>query len=104
MYANIEVFYLKRVAPDEYYNDGLFEIARYGKVISTANNMTNDQHNAFLDEITANYDETVNEIDEIVREIRSLVVVTDPVNLLNYIYSMNMFCSLNKESDIDYSE
>ena len=32
------------VKTDDYYNDGLFEIARYGKVVSMRNLSTPEQH------------------------------------------------------------
>lgn len=32
------------VKPDDYYNDGLFELARYGKVMSMRNISTSEEH------------------------------------------------------------
>lgn len=34
----------KSAKADEYYNDGLFELARYGKVVSMRNLSTPEQH------------------------------------------------------------
>ena len=41
------------------------------------------------------YDDAVNEINIIVAEIRSRVQLTNPSDLLNYLFSMNMICSIN---------
>ena len=35
---------MKRIAPDEYFNNGLAELARFGKHIVLKNNMSSNQH------------------------------------------------------------
>ena len=94
---------MKRVKPDDYYNDGIFEQARFGNTVATANHMTEEQLILWLQKLVEGYDAVVSEIDSIVQQIRALVEEADPENLLNYLVSMNMLGSLNKESETEYS-
>ena len=94
---------MKKVKPDAYYNDGFFEVARYGDVVSAINNMTKSQHDELVEKLVNSYFDSVKEINSIVSTIRSLIQGTEPSNLLNYVFTMNLMCSLNKESEADYS-
>lgn len=80
-----------------------FESFRYDKFISTEDNMSIKQHEQFIKQLADEYDDAVNEINIIVAEIRSRVQLTNPSDLLNYLFSMNMICSLNKEIESDFS-
>ena len=94
---------LKNVRPDEYYNDDYFEFARYGDIVSAVNNMTESQHAELIEKLANSYNDLVEDINSIVSTIRSLVQGTEPSSLLNYVFTINMMCSLNKKSETDYS-
>ena len=93
---------MKKSRPEEYYSNGLFEISRYGNIVSAVNNMTESQYAKYLEGLANSYNDLVDEINSLVYRIRSLVQNIEPSNLLNYILSMNMMCSLNKVSEADY--
>lgn len=94
---------MKKVKADDYYNDGVFELARFGNTVVSSNHMTEEQHALWIRKIAESYEPLVEEINDLVARIRELVGQVGPENLLNYLVSMNMFASLNKTSEIDYS-
>lgn len=91
------------ITPDDYYSNGFFELARFGRNISMRNTMTPEEHKEFL-ALTANkYDGAEKEIDKIVSIIRQKVSACDPLELMNFATSMRMFAMLNKTSESQYS-
>lgn len=76
----------KVIQPDDYFSNGVFEIARYGKMVAMANHMDEEQHEMFMERVADSYDETVNDIQNIIYEIRLLVSKCDPLKLLKYAY------------------
>lgn len=94
---------MKKVKADDYYNDGVFELARFGNTVVSSNHMTEEQHTLWVRKIAESYEPLVEEINDLVARIRELIGQVSPENLLNYLVSMNMFASLNKTSEIDYS-
>ncbi|WP_146913882.1 hypothetical protein, partial [Halolactibacillus halophilus] len=76
----------KVIQPDDYFSNGVFEIARYGKMVAMANHMDEEQHEMFMERVADSYDETVNDIQNIIYEIRLLVSKCDPLKLLKYSY------------------
>ncbi len=42
---------MKRVKPDDYYNDGIFEIIRYGKEVKLINHMTDEMKTYIKEEL-----------------------------------------------------
>lgn len=47
---------MKKIRVDDYYNDGIFEMARFGNVIEMKNNMPENMRNKLMKEIADNYD------------------------------------------------
>ena len=86
---------MKKVKADDYYNDGVFELARFGNTVVSSNHMTEEQHALWIRKIAESYEPLVEEINDLVARIRELVGQVSPENLLNYLVSMNMFASLN---------
>ena len=92
-----------QITPDDYYSNGFFELARFGKNISMRNTMTPEEHKEFLAATASQYDDAEKEIDKIVSIIREKVSICDPLELMNFTTSMRMFAMLNKTSESQYS-
>jgi len=91
------------VKADDYYNDGLFELARYGKVVSMRNLKTPEQHaqiHAFYEE---EYPKVKERIDQKVKKIRDQISICDPLMILKFTKDMAMLSHMNKFSELDYT-
>lgn len=88
---------------DDYYNDGLYEIARYGKVVSMRNLSTPEQHakvRAFLKE---EYPKVKERIDEKVEKIQGEISACDPLMILKFTKDMALMSHINQFSELDYT-
>ena len=95
---------MKRIKPDESFNNGIFEVARFGNVIETINHMTPEEHSTYINEISKKYCEKKEEIDALIRKIRSLIREAEPCNLMNYLLFMNQMVMVNKISETSYTD
>ena len=93
----------KLVKADDYYNDGLFELARYGKVVSMRNLSTPEQHTQIREYYKEEYPKVKERIDEKIKRIRDAVSICDPLMLLKFTKGMSMMSHMNKFSELDYS-
>lgn len=91
------------VKTDEYYNDGLFELARYGKVVSIRNLSTTEQHKQMLAFYKEEYPKVKERIDEKIQKIKNEISFCNPLMLLKFTKDMAMLSNLNKFSELDYS-
>lgn len=44
---------MKKIKPDKYFSNGLFEAARFGNTVVTRNNMTEEQHKEWISELAS---------------------------------------------------
>lgn len=88
---------------DEYYNDGLFELARYGKVVSMRNLSTPEQHIQIQKNYKEEYPKVKERIDGKVNKLRNEISICDPLMLLKFTKDMAMLSNMNKFSEIDYT-
>lgn len=65
----------KLVKTDEYYNDGLFELARYGKVASMRNLSTPEQHAQILAFYKEEYPKVKERIDQKIQKIKNEIAI-----------------------------
>ena len=54
---------MKRIAPDEYFNNGLTELARFGKYIVRKNNMSSNQHKQLTAYLKSKYFEELQKVN-----------------------------------------
>lgn len=88
--------------PDDYARYGPIEIARFGKEVVMKNNMTEEDHQNYINNLAKEYPEIKSKIDQLVLEIRDLVANCDPLKLLKQSYG-NMFMSmLGTTSEFQY--
>jgi len=93
----------KLVRADDYYNDGLFELARYGKVVSLRNLSTPEQHAQIQAFYKEEYPNVKERIAEKVKKIKDEISICDPLMLLKFTKDMAMMSHMNKFSEIDYT-
>lgn len=92
------------VKADDYYNDGLFELARYGKVVSMRNLSTPEQHAQIRTFYKEEYPKVKKRIDEKVKKIRKEISICDPLMILKFANDMAMMTHMFKFSELDYTD
>jgi len=91
------------VKADVYYNDGRFELARYGKVVSMRNLSTPEQHAQMKAFYKDEYPKVKDLIDEKVQKIIEEISICDPLMILKFAKAMAMLSHMNKFSELDYT-
>ncbi|BBB93355.1 MAG TPA: hypothetical protein PKA28_00030 [Methylomusa anaerophila] len=89
--------------PDEYFQLGPIEMARFGNVISLRSNMTEAGHKELLNKLVQSHEQKKNEIDELIVEIRGLVSNCYPLSLLCYAYQNFFLSIINNTSEVQLS-
>lgn len=93
----------KLVKADDYYNNGVFEFARYGKVVSMRNLSTPEQYAQMQAFYKDEYPKVKNRIDTKVKKIKEKIAACDPLMILKFTKDMAMLSSMNKFSELDYT-
>lgn len=91
------------VKADEYYNNGIFEFARYGKVVSMCNLSTPEQQAQIEAFYKDEYPKVKVRIDEKVQKIIEEISICDPLMILKFTKDMAMMSHMNKFSELDYT-
>jgi hypothetical protein len=91
------------VKADDYYNDGLFELARHGKTVYMRNLRTPEQHAQMQAFYKEEYPKVKERIDGKVKKIKDEISICDPLILLKFTKDMAMLSHLNKFSELDYT-
>lgn len=91
------------VKTDEYYNNGVFELARYGKVVSMRNLSTPKQQEEMLAFYKEEYPKVKERIDEKIQKIKNEISICNPLRLLKFTKDMAMLSHMNKFSEFDYT-
>ena len=63
---------MKKVKADDYYNDGVFELARFGNTVVSSNHMTEEQHTLWVRKIAESYEPLVEEINDLVTALGNI--------------------------------
>lgn len=75
----------KAVHPDDYFSNGVFEIARFGKNTIIRNNRTPEQHAAQMEYLRMEYPSKYEDIVQKVKSLKEKVTQCDPYSLLMYL-------------------
>lgn len=94
---------MKRIKPDDYFSDGIIEMARFGNTVIAHNNMTEEQHKEWISTIASHYEEEKESIDNLIRRIKENLSLVDPLMLFNFLTSINsiMLMSTDVTSEMD---
>lgn len=93
----------KLVKADEYYNNGMIELARYGTVVSMRNLSTPEQHTQIQIYYKNEYPKVKKRIDEKVCKLKNEISLCNPLMLLKFTKDMAMISHMNKFSEFDYT-
>ena len=88
---------MKKIKPDEYFSNGLIEVARFGNTVVTHNNMTEDLHKEWISGLADHYTEEKEKIDVIIEKIKEKLAKVDPLTLFNFLTSMNSMMLMSPE-------
>lgn len=92
-----------KIKADDYFNNGLFEMARFGKQTIMKNIMTPRQHQEYIKDLKSKYVDLKNEIDRQIAIIREKVEQCDPVALLSFSADMFLISLIGVQSEIQVS-
>ncbi len=86
--------------PDDYYNDGLFEIARFGTNIVQRNIMSPAIHKQLMENLVESCPRVKSQIDQLVIKISGEVLMCNPLQLLSFaqLHSLSNMIGITSES------
>lgn len=61
---------MKKVKPDDYFTDGIMELARFGKQVVMKNHMSSEQHKQWMSHLKEKYLDTIDIVNEKIRFLR----------------------------------
>lgn len=93
----------KAVRPDDYFSNGVFEMARFEKNTIVRNNRTPKQHSAQMEYMRTEYTSQYKKIALEVKSLKEKVAQCDPYSLLMYLRSLATMGQMNIFSEIEYS-
>lgn len=85
--------------PDDYFNNGQIEMARFGSQIVLKNNMTSSQSQRLKARLKKMYPKIKRKIEQLVLSIRSRVCNCDPFKLLSFSSDMYLTSNLGISSE-----
>lgn len=97
---------MKNIKPDDYYNNGGYEIARFGNSVYAKNIMNDKQHSLMIKELKDRYDELKASIDTNIGEIKKAILNCNPIQLLQCssdmfkMNNMRLSCSDDLEDSV----
>ncbi|MCG2589119.1 YecA family protein [Rhodohalobacter sulfatireducens] len=94
----------KNIEPDEYYDAGPIDIARFGKVLIYKSKLDEEGLKKFKENLIKSYPEIIAEVNELVQDIKELVIKFDSLQLLKRGYLENAYQSEGKISESAHNE
>lgn len=93
---------MKKVKPDDYFNNGIFEIARFGRHTILKNNMSTKEHTEYEQYLKSEYPKQILKINSEIKKIREEILKCDPLQLLSFSADNTLmgFINLFSESEI----
>lgn len=95
---------MKKIKPDDYYNDGIFEMVRYGKNMQLNNNITEEMKKQIKKNLSNNYEKNKAEINNVIEKIKNIVKMQNPKKLLNMAVHMSEMNYINIYSESQVSQ
>lgn len=93
-----------KIKADYYYNDGIFEMARFGKDTIMKNHMNEEQHKLFMEHLKLKYEPKKREIDALIVETKDKVVRCNPIELLSTSSDMFLLNNIEISSELQLSQ
>lgn len=97
---------MEKIATDDYFNNGLVELARFGKHIVFKNNMSSNQQKQFTAYLKSKYLEETQKVNEKISAIKEKILRCDPIQLLSFssIQGLMPFVNLFSESQGSFQD
>ena len=92
-----------KTEPDDYFSNGIFEMARFGTNTVLRNNMTENQRNRLIKKQQKEYPRIKKKINRLILSIRKQVSKCDPIQLLSFSSDMFLMSNLGISSEIESS-
>ena len=73
---------MKNLKPDDYFNNGIFEMARLGRHTILKNNMSAKEHTEYEQYLKSEYPKQILKINSEIKKIREEILKCDPLQLL----------------------
>ena len=89
--------------PDKYFNNGIIEMAQFGRNIFMRSHITPEQHAKAMLSLREQYPQKKKEIDNLIKSIREKIVKCDPLQLLNFCSDQFLLSNLGISSEFDLS-
>ena len=89
--------------PDDYFNNGIVEMARWGRHMVMKNHMSKEQHQQQMNHWKSSYPSKKREIDSLVASIRERVSKCNPIQLLTFASDMFLMSDIGISSEIEAS-
>lgn len=89
--------------PDDYFNNGTFEMARFGKNVLIKNNRTPEEQDSHLECLRDKYPEKYDLIQTKVLRLKEKILCCNPYRLLMHLRSLANMGQMNVFSELDYS-
>lgn len=94
----------KKIKPDDYFEYGPFQVARFGKLVYFQNNLTPEQHKEILRRMDNDYENQVSKINTLISEIRRLIIQCHPLDILKYAHTRFLQSLFGIESEVQLSK
>ena len=91
------------IQPDDYFNNGTIEMARFGTNTVLKNNMSVAQRNRLIKRLQKKYPKIKKKINRHISSIRTQISKCDPVQLLSFSSDMFLMSNLGMSSEIEAS-
>lgn len=92
-----------KIEPDDYYNDGTFEFARFGNQTVMKNNMNPEQHKKLIKRLKSKYPKIKKRIDRHIKSLRKKIVKCNPIDLLSFTSDLFLTSNLGISSEFQLS-
>lgn len=94
---------MKKVKPDDYFNNGIFEMARFGRHTILRNNMSTKEHIEYEKYLKSEYPKQISKINNEIKKIREEVSKCDPIQLLSFSADNTLMGFINCFSESEIS-
>lgn len=91
------------IKPDDYFNNGTIEMARFGTNILLKNNISVNQRSRLIKKMQKQYPKIKKKINRRISSIRKQISKCDPVQLLSFSSDMFLMSNLGISSEIELS-
>lgn len=93
---------MKKNKPDEYFNNGIYEMVRYGNTTITKNIMNGTDFEKYRNDLREAFPIIKQEIDNLIASIRKKVCECNPIQLLTFASDNFLLSMINVPSEIQY--